>query len=439
MSVQYSYREAVAYIEDTPRFAVKHTIDDTRNFLKILGNPDIGLPIIHVAGTNGKGSVCAYMRSVLETAGKSVCVFTSPHLVDIRERFVVRGEMISEQAFLNAFHKVLGALEQIPEDSELPRKYHPSYFEFLFLMAMLIFRDAGTDYCILETGLGGRLDATNCVRNKLLSVITRIGLDHTQYLGNTISEIASEKAGSMMPGVPVVYDAYVPEAAALFAKRAKELACPATAVSLQAVGDVKKHKKSIDFSYASYYYGNICLEVSTIAGYQVENVSLALRALEILDAGRTITQAQMIAGVRNCHWQARMEEILPEVYMDGAHNTDGLRAFLDTVACDDKTDRQLLFGVVADKDYREMAQMILASGLFSKIILAQLESYRSIHMEQLKELFAGKANVPCLAFPSVKEALDEALGNRADNTRVYIAGSLYLAGEVKGIIENDQF
>ena len=164
-----TFEEAQQYIYDIPRFTSKNTLEDTRKFLQKLGNPDRKLHIIHVAGTNGKGSVCAYMRSVLEAAGKSVAVFTSPHLVDIRERFVIRGEMISEDAFLKAFLQIYELLDWDALENEQGnavdsvKGYHPTYFEFLFLIAMLVFADESPDYCILETGLGGRLDATNAV------------------------------------------------------------------------------------------------------------------------------------------------------------------------------------------------------------------------------------------------------------------------------------
>ena len=154
-----SYDEAVDYIFNVPRFTKKNTMDDTKSFLEKLGNPDRDLKIIHVAGTNGKGSVCAYMRSILETAGKKVAVFTSPHLVDVRERFMIDGEMISKQAFYEAFQVIYNLLNW--EELEAGEGYHPTFFEYMFFIAMLVFKEAAPDFCILETGLGGRLDATN--------------------------------------------------------------------------------------------------------------------------------------------------------------------------------------------------------------------------------------------------------------------------------------
>ena len=155
-------------------------------FLKRLGNPEKGQKIIHVAGTNGKGSVCAYMEAVLTAAGYRVMRFTSPHLKDIRERFCICGKMVDKEVFLRSF---LTVYNEIFRDYEETEGYHPSFFEYLFFMAMVMFKEAGGDYWILETGLGGRLDATNAVTEKKLTVITHMGLDHTEYLGDTIEKI----------------------------------------------------------------------------------------------------------------------------------------------------------------------------------------------------------------------------------------------------------
>ena len=231
-----NYEEAVEYLLSIPRFTKKNTMEDTKAFLKRLGNPDQSFRIIHVAGTNGKGSVCAYMRRILEEAGYSVCVFTSPHLVDIRERFLIKGEMVTKTAFLKAFGQIydmipwdiLSREDVFNESGKLPEGfYHPTFFEYLFFMACLMFRDAGPDYVILETGLGGRLDATNSVSHKELTVITRISLDHMEYLGDTPEKIASEKAGIMAKGTPVIYSDTSDAVCAVFDEWAEKIGASA--------------------------------------------------------------------------------------------------------------------------------------------------------------------------------------------------------------------
>ena len=457
-STVLSFEEAESYINETPRFATKHTMEDTRAFLHSLGDPDRKLKIIHVAGTNGKGSVCAYLRSILETAGYRVAVFTSPHLLDIRERFVVDGDMISREDFLRIFLQVYEALDWRALEQELPGAYHPSYFEYLFFMAMLFFTERQPDFCILETGLGGRLDATNSVSHKELAVITRIGLDHTEYLGDTVEKIAGEKAGIMAENTPVVFWDTNPEISAVFQEKAACFGIFADFVSKKDYTFGKFVNKTIDFSLNTRYYGYISLTLYTIAAYQMENASLAVRAIETLDQGRTITAAQIKEGVKACFWAGRMEEVLPEVYVDGAHNEDGIRAFLETVAQDGltartdpkgyvchgqteclETGRSLLFAAVKDKDCRSMVERLVRSGLFDRIAIARLQTDRSSAPESLVRLFAQCSYVRLDVYRNVKEAFESLLSARRPGERIYVAGSLYLAGEIKELISHDKF
>lgn len=433
-----TFEKAVDYLLEVPRFTGKNTPEDTRNFLAGMGHPDKKLNIIHVAGTNGKGSVCAYLRCILEQAGKRVAVFTSPHLVDIRERFVMNGKMVEKEKFLEAFHAVYGMLDH--EAVRQGRGYHPTFFEYLFFMAMYLFAEEAYDYCILETGLGGRLDATNAVSGKALAVITRIGLDHVEYLGNTIHEIAGEKAGIMMAGAPVIFADVEPEATRVFRKRAAELGILAFPVSKNDYAFSKFHNKSIDFSVQSQYYGYIRLMLHTIAPYQMENAALAVRAVELLDGGRSVTADMLRAGLECCCWPGRMEEILPEVFLDGAHNADGIRAFLDTVRADrHQGNRSLLFGVVRDKDYGEMLGRIISSGLFSGIMITRLQTGRSVSAEEIEEILRKYPGCACDVFEDSGTAFHELLARRGDGERIYIAGSLYLAGEIKEFLAHDQF
>lgn len=434
-----TYEEAVAYIFDTPKFTKKNSPEDTKRFLRELGNPDKELNIIHVAGTNGKGSVCAYMRSILEAAGKRVAVFTSPHLVDVRERFVIDGEMIAKEDFLRGFLTVYNRLDwEALETGE--NAYHPTFFEFMFFIAMLVFAGKQTDYCILETGLGGRLDATNSVEHKLLSVITHISLDHVEYLGDTVEKIAREKAGIIKAGVPVVYWDTQASVSAVFEKQAEELGSAAQAVSKQDYRFLRFRNKSIDFSVSTRYYGYIELTIGTIATYQMENAALAVRAIETVDGGRSVTAKHIFQGVKNCFWAGRMEEVLPQVFVDGAHNEDGVRAFLETVSADGhEGPRALLFSVVSDKDYTSMVKQLMESHLFTRAVIAHMHTGRAASLELLQSLFGQYPECSVTYFDNVPAAFRELLHSRMTDERVYIAGSLYLAGEIKELLKNDQF
>lgn len=444
-----SFEEAENYINGIPRFTSKNTMEDTKAFLHRLGDPDRQMRIIHVAGTNGKGSVCAYISSVLQAAGYRVALFTSPHLVDIRERFTVDGEMISEKEFLQGFLRVYDMLE-FPEEGAAPEPaadlqtarscYHPTYFEYLFFMAMVIFPGKKPDFCILETGLGGRLDATNSVAKKELAVITHISLDHVQYLGDTVEKIAGEKACIMQAGAPAVYWDTSESVSRVFEQKAAELGVKTYPVSKKDYRFLGFQNKSIDFSLHTEYYSYITLTLHTIAAYQMENAALAVRALEVLDGGTTITKARMKQGIGDCFWAGRMEEVLPEVYVDGAHNEDGVRAFLETVAADGHTGpRALLFGVVEDKDYGRMAEELVGSGLFDRIAGAHMQTGRSVSRKTLDGLFARYPGCRYELYDNVSTAFCELLHSRKQDERIYIAGSLYLAGEIKELLRDDKF
>ncbi len=467
-----TFDEAVEYINSTPRFTKKSTMEQTKAFLHLLGDPDRSLRIIHVAGTNGKGSVCAYMSGILRAAGFKVALFTSPHLVDIRERFTVDGEMISRERFLGAFRYILDlvflsekSVQEVPEQTgqaqEVPEQpglktgpleqpagggfYHPTYFEFLFFIAMLYFGEEKPDYCILETGLGGRLDATNSVSQKELAVVTRIGLDHVEYLGDTLEKIAGEKAGIMREGAPAVYWDTCSETTAVFEKRAAELGISAVSVSKNDVSFLKFNRKNIDFSFRSSYYNNVSLTLNTIAAYQTENAALAVRAAELLDAGavnggKGITVENIKKGISGCFWAGRMEEVLPGVFVDGAHNEDGIRAFLETVAMDGHEGaRTLLFAVVRDKDYESMVEEVVQSGLFHKIVVTGMSTGRDAGPEVLGPLFGRYPGSRPEGYESVAAAVEGLLRDRGAGERIYAAGSLYLVGEIKEFIEHDKF
>lgn len=444
-----SYEEAVAYLNDMPRFTVKKDNRDFRWFLKKLGNPEQDLRIIHVAGTNGKGSVCAYMSSILQEAGYRTAVFTSPHLVDMRERFTVNGKMISEEAFLQVYRAVGDELQE----GEEPPEFVLNFYEYLFCMALLCFAEEKPDYCIIETGLGGRLDATNYVDNKLLTVITRISLDHVQYLGDTTAKIAAEKAGILRPGVPVVYLDGDADASAVICRKASELDAPQIPVSKKDYTFLGFRKKYIDFSLRSEYYNYISLTLHTIARYQMENAALAVRAVEVLfrstdteeNGGRLCAGAgcptveEIRRGILGCFWQGRMEEVLPEVYVDGAHNDDGIRAFLDTVTEDGHaTGRRLLFGVAADKDCRHMIQRVITSGLFDHIAFTHMRTARSLSLEEFRDLLVAYPGHYTM-YTEADTALREQLREQRPGERLYIAGSLYLVGEIKESLDHDQF
>lgn len=422
----YTYKEAEEYILNIPRFAGKHSLEDTKKLLGQIIGPGFKSKVIHVAGTNGKGSVCAYLQSLLLEAGFSVGMFTSPHLQTMRERIRINGAMLTEDEFTEAFVRI----KEISKEEE-----HPSFFEFLFLMAMHFYEKVKPDYIILETGLGGRLDATNAVDQKEVSVITHMGLDHMEYLGDTLEKITAEKAGILKKGAPLVYSRTNAVVSAVLSESAAKLQISTFEVSKKDYAFLKIHHKGIDFSYRSLYYDSIRLHLNTIAAYQMENAVLALRTLEVLLGKEVMEKEVMRRGIEKAFWAGRMEEILPEVYVDGAHNEDGIRAFLETVKMDGcRGNRYLFFAVAQDKQYERMIAQIAESVLFLKIFPVQMKNTRALSEESLKDMILKYTGRYDGGYASAREALQALYGMAGEQDRVYITGSLYLVGEIKELL-----
>ena len=307
-----NYTEAVDYIETIPKFTVKHPPEHTRELLSRLGNPQEGIKIIHVAGTNGKGSVCAYLNAMLLAGGKKTGLFTSPHLVRINERFQINGEDVSDEQFLNAFLKV----EKAAKEYEAEGEGHPSYFETLFLMGMLIFKEAGVEYLVMETGLGGRLDATNVVEKPLACIITSISRDHTEYLGDTLEAIAGEKAGIIKAGVPVIYDASQPGPASVIAAKAKEMGSPAWPMEPSFYEMKTQSREGITFTFAYPGGEKAELAIPYVAKYQMMNASLAFYMMHILQDVHDIPKNVLAEGLSKIKWPCRMEMAAPGVIIE---------------------------------------------------------------------------------------------------------------------------
>lgn len=434
-----TYEEITEYLLSVPKFAGKHSIEDTRAFFEYMGSPCADARIIHVAGTNGKGSVCAYMRGVLERMGYHTALFVSPHLVSIRERFLFDGEMVSKEQFVGAFTTVTEDLFRYARSAEARtldglRKlaYHPSFFEFLFFLFLRMDAAQSADYMILETGLGGRLDATNIMPHKKVCVITKIGLDHTEYLGDTVAQIAAEKAGILRKGTPLVCLGDDKSSAAVLKECAERAGAPVSFVESCDFKIAGITDKSIAFSFHSVYYNCISMRLFTTACYQAENAALALRAVEMLHLEPKPEPAAFQEGIAAARWEARMEEIAPDVYLDGAHNEDGIRALLDTVSRTDPGRKNaLVFAVVRDKRYQQMAALIARSGVFEKVYATSVGGSRALGARELADVLQtyGQAHCEVCDFP--QEAYERSIREREEAQRIYIAGSLYLAGQIK--------
>ena len=433
----HTYDEAVAYLLDIPKFTKKNTMEDTKTFLKELNLPLEHKKIIHVAGTNGKGSVCFYINNLLNAAGKKTGLFTSPHLVDIRERFRINGQMVSKEAFFQAFlvvyEKSMSKLND-PLDG-----YHPTFFEFLFFMAMLLFDGEEIEYIILETGLGGMLDATNSLENKALTILTRIGLDHTDYLGNTIEEVALQKAGILRKNTVALYYGDDETLTRVIEEAIDKVGAIGKSVDKNLWKDEKFRNKNIDFSYNSRYYDYIAITVPGVARYQIENISMALCAVEtLLENGEMPSVESIQTVLKTSVWEGRMEEVLPNVFLDGAHNENGIGAFLDSVKEANAGRKALLFAVVSDKDYKTIIRNIVDAKVFDEIVVTGLDNSRALKTQEILQNFYECGRKEIVVIDDVEQAFRFLCEKQAENEQIYVAGSLYLVGKIKEIIGRNQ-
>jgi dihydrofolate synthase/folylpolyglutamate synthase len=462
----WSYEDAAAYIEEIPKFTKKHPLVHTREFIRRLGDPAVDKKVIHVAGTNGKGSVCAYLQAILMEEKKRTGFFTSPHLVSVNERIRINNVQIDNETFLRIFLQTLCVAEQMEKEG----LGHPSYFEFLYGMGMLAFEEADVEYIVLETGLGGRLDCTNSVEHPVLTVITSISLDHTAILGDTIEEVAAEKAGIIKPGVPVFYDGSNPEAAAVIRNRAKELGAPCREISKNAFEIREVTRKYIAFSRVNAYDKSVIFRVPFCGSYQVMNAEIALEAAEYLlkneasgtacldrreepseeealdtacldrwedpsEEGTSGTCRRWADAIESIHWEGRMEQVTPHIMIDGAHNPGAIEAFVESVRLlEDKVPPVIVFSAVADKKYEQMIAYLCEHLTVQSYIVTEIEDERKVPVETLEGVFRRYTDRPVIRCKRLEDALHAAEEQRADGGIIYCLGSLYLAGMIKKLL-----
>ena len=421
-----NYNEIVNYIEEIPKFTVKNPPEHTKEMLRRLGNPQDSIKVIHVAGTNGKGSTCAYLTSMLSAGGYKTGLFTSPHLVKINDRFRINGEVMSDEDFVISFLKVKEVIDQAKEDGYA----HPSYFETLFLMGVDYYYRKKVDYLVLETGLGGGKDPTNCVEKPLACIITSISIDHVQYLGDTIPAIASEKAGIIKPGVPIIFDGHVEDAANVIEARAAELNSPSYKLMPNQYELKEQTRNGIKFEFEGTE-----LQIPYIAEYQMMNASLAYFTMKNLQSIHGISDDKLKEGIKNVTWPGRMETILPGVIVDGAHNADGVAQFVKTVHQFRQNNRVvLLFSAVSDKEYDKMIKLICEDIKPHAVVTTQITGERQVTAEVLAGLFKEYGAENVISVEEVGEALKKALELQQDGM-VFCVGSLYLIGEIKAGLE----
>lgn len=426
-----NYKKAIEYIYNLNKFGIKLGLNNITCLLSLFDNPHLKTKVIHVAGTNGKGSTSSTICSILKTAGYKVGLYTSPHLVFFEERMTINGVYITEEEVYDLLERMKPAIKKVANTAGCQ---HPTFFEVVTAMAFLYFYENNVDFAVMEVGLGGRLDATN-VCQPLISVITHIDFDHTDRLGNSLGEIAGEKGAIIKQNTPVVSALQFSEAEEVIKNVALKMESPLFSYGKEIKADLVKSQ--LDGNYFDYkgIFNNIDnLHVPLIGEFQVENVSLAIATAELLNnKGFTIKQDDIIKGVNDTHWPGRFEIVKenPLVILDGAHNPNGMNQFISNIKklIPDKKIIAVL-GVSQDKDYPAILKTVIPQ--VSQVIITMADNPRATPLPQLYEIVKQYIDEEkIIKTNNVAAAIDKSLQIAQDDDVICITGSLFTVGDAK--------
>lgn len=458
--------DVLRYIYDLQQFGIKFGLLNTRQILKAIGDPHLGLNVIHVAGTNGKGSTASMVSAILKSAGYRVGLYTSPHLVDLSERFQINGTPISKERLTREAGEIKRAIDHITFSES-----YPTYFEALTCLAFSYFSKEQVDFAIMEVGMGGRLDATNVCMPRM-AVITNISLDHQEYLGNTLDEIAGEKAGIIKPGCPVVCGVEEHDIMTVIAAR-----CRAMDATLYNISELYNYKEVFPVARTTSYAGKdpakdkwgmdingdispinpekyqvkservvpkiniyrnkrhyLTIKTALQGRFQIKNILTVLEVIERLKAqGITIDKAMIREGLRHTTWPGRMQLISrrPFMILDGAHNPEAAASIMEAIKAQFKYRALILvLGILRDKDILGICNALISRA--DKIILTSPKYKRASSVEELQEIIKDHIDIEgkeCLLVPEITGALKMAKEIASREDLILVTGSLYTVGE----------
>ena len=426
------YQEAMKYITEVGNFGSNYGLERTYKLLELLDNPQDKLKIIHVAGTNGKGSTTAMITSMLKGCGYKVGMYTSPFLEEFEERIQINGENIPKEKLAQLITKIKYAVDKVIEEGY----NHPTEFEIITVLMFLYFATEEVDFAVVEVGLGGRLDSTNVI-TPILSVITSISFDHTNLLGNTLEEIAAEKAGIIKSGIPTVIYPQEEVAEIVISSKCQELDSKLYKIN-------KEDAKLINIIKEDKIYQQVKVKLDDeydvklplLGEHQILNLAVALKALEVIkDKAPKLNRESIVKSLATVRWNGRLEIMSnsPYVVIDGAHNIQGITQLNKNInKYFEYKDMYLILGILADKDVEDMVKVITPKA--KKVFTVTPNSMRAETAEELLEE-VKKYNESCEAYNDYKNAFEDALKLCKKDDLLLISGSLYMIGEMRGIIK----
>ncbi|MEG2245817.1 MAG: folylpolyglutamate synthase/dihydrofolate synthase family protein [Peptostreptococcaceae bacterium] len=429
-----NYNEALKYIHGSHKFGIRLGLDNIKKLLELLDNPQDKLKIIHIAGTNGKGSTCSFISTILKEGGYKVGLYTSPFLETFTERIRVNGENIPEDEVGNIVSLIKEKIEVMVNEGYS----YPTEFEIVTAMAFYYFYNENVDFVVLEVGLGGRYDATNVIEKPIVSVITSISMDHIGVLGDTLGKIAFEKGGIIKENCTTIVYPQKYEAGEVIKNickenRSKYIECNFNDINIKQ-SNINLQKYDCIINKKEYKD----LEIKLIGDHQVKNSVLALNVIDYINdnLGLNISEECIRKGLAQTSWPGRIEKIKenPMFIIDGAHNEEGAESLAKAM---DKyfkdKNKVLIIGMLEDKDISSVLDILIPR--FNKVITTTPDNPRSIDADKLKKKIE-EYNIDVISKPKINEAVEYALQNTKKEDVIISAGSLYMIGNVRSIIKN---
>ena len=424
------YEEAMKYITEVGNFGSNYGLERTYKLLEHLGNPESDLKLIHIAGTNGKGSTTSMITEILMEEGYKVGMYTSPFIEEFEERIQINRNNIPKESLAILMDEIKVAVDKVIEAGY----NHPTEFEIITVLMLLYFKKENIDFGVIEVGLGGTLDSTNVIK-PIIQVITSISFDHTNLLGNTLEKIAREKAGIIKKGIPTVIYPQQEEVLKVIKNKCFEMDSELYIANNE---NLKfKNIVNLDKPYQLLKYNNeIDILLPLLGEHQIINLSVAMQAIEVLNNKNIIdiSIANIVKSIKNVSWKGRLEVLSnnPYVVIDGAHNIQGIKTLSRNIKKYFKYENlYLILGILADKDVEEMIKII--TPMAKKVYSVTPNSIRGELAESLKDE-VSKFNKNCKAFDKYEEAYLEALNDASEKDLILASGSLYMIGDMRKII-----
>ncbi|WP_291732859.1 folylpolyglutamate synthase/dihydrofolate synthase family protein [Clostridium sp.] len=424
------YEEAMKYITEVGNFGSNYGLERTYKLLEHLGNPERDLKLIHIAGTNGKGSTTSMITEILMGEGYKVGMYTSPFIEEFEERIQINRNNIPKERLAILMDEIKVAVDKVIEAGY----NHPTEFEIITVLMLLYFKKENIDFGVIEVGLGGTLDSTNVIK-PIIQVITSISFDHTNLLGNTLEKIAREKAGIIKKGIPTVIYPQQEEVLKVIKNKCFEMDSELYIANNE---NLKfENIVNLDKPYQLLKYNNeIDILLPLLGEHQIINLSVAMQAIEVLNNKNIIdiSIANIVKSIKNVSWKGRLEVLSnnPYVVIDGAHNIQGIKTLSRNIKKYFKYENlYLILGILADKDVEEMIKII--TPMAKKVYSVTPNSIRGELAESLKDE-VSKFNKNCKAFDKYEEAYLEALNDASEKDLILASGSLYMIGDMRKII-----